>query len=97
MEDTTLDGFDGAQKGVTGEGMAEGLPASGILLIGVGEGHEGSPLHVIPRAVTSGGALGEGAAECSVLEMEGLAATAVGGGRESILARVIEEIEAEDG
>ena len=77
--------------------MAKSLPTSGVLLIGVGEGHEGSPLHVIPRAVTSGGALGKGAAECSVLETKGLAATAVGGGRESILARATEEIEAEDG
>ena len=93
--DTSLDGADGAEVGVTREAMAKGLPTCAVLLIGVGKGDVCPLLHVIPRTGTGGDALESRAAERCVGETEGLAAATVGGGRQGVFPGSAEEVEGE--
>ena len=65
--------------------MAERLPTSGVLLIGVGEGHIGPLLHVMQRTVTGGDALGERAAESGIHEAKGFATATVSSRGKGIL------------
>ena len=57
--------------------MAERFSTSGVLLIGVGEGHIGPLLHVMQRTVTGGDTLDERAAESGIHEAKGLATAMV--------------------
>jgi hypothetical protein len=75
--------------------MAERFPTCGILLIGVGEGHIGPLLHVIQRAVTSGGALDERAAEGGIHETKWVATAPISSRRESVFPRATEEVKSE--
>jgi hypothetical protein len=73
--------------------MAECLPASGVLLIGVGEGHIGPLLHVIQRTVTGRGTLDERAAESGIPETKGFATATISSRGESIFAGAAKEVE----
>jgi hypothetical protein len=73
--------------------MAKCLPASGILLIGVGEGHIGPLLHVIQRAITSRGALDERAAEGGIHEAEWFATATISSRGKCVLPGSTKEIE----
>jgi hypothetical protein len=95
--DMASNGPGGAEKVITREAMAEGLHTSGVLLIGVGKGNISPLLHIIPRAVTSGDALGRRATEGDVVEMEWLATSPFSSGGESIFPGTAEEVEGEDG
>ena len=65
--------------------MAEHLPASGILLIGVGKGHIGPLLQVIQRTITGGDMLGKRAAESGIHEAKRFATAMISSKGESIL------------
>jgi hypothetical protein len=74
--------------------MAERLPVSGILLIGVlGKGHIGPLLQVIQRTVTGRGTLDERAAESGIHEAKGLATATISGGGKCVFPGSTEEIE----
>jgi hypothetical protein len=95
VQNTMTSGQHGAEDRVPRESMAECLPVSGVLLIGVGKGHIGSLLHVIQRTVTSGGTLDERAAEGGVHEAKWLATAMVSSRRESVFPRATEEVKGE--
>jgi hypothetical protein len=75
--------------------MAKRLPASGVLLIGVGKGHVGSLLHVIQRTVTGRGTLDERAAEGGIHKTKWLATATISSRRESVFPRATEEVKGE--
>ena len=73
--------------------MAECLPMSGVLLIGVGKGNVGPMLHIIPRTSVGGDALEEQAAKGGAIKMEGLTSAMDSGRRQGVLPWVAEEVE----
>jgi hypothetical protein len=73
--------------------MAEHLPMSGVLLIGVGKGHIGPSLHVIQRTITGRDTLDERAAESGIHEAKGFAMATISSGGKSVFPRLTEEIE----
>ena len=89
--------LDGAEDGIPRGAMAQGFPASAVLLVSVGKGHIGPLLHIMQRAVAGGDALDESTTEGGISQMEGLASAALGGWREGVLARAAEEEEGKCG
>jgi hypothetical protein len=95
VENTTASGQYGAKDEIPREAMAECLPTSGVLLVGVGKGHIGSLLHVIQRTVISGGTLDERAAEGGIHETKRVTTAPISSRRESVFPRATEEVKGE--
>jgi hypothetical protein len=96
VQHTALSSSDWAQDGVSRGPVSECFPPRCVLLVSVGEGDVHPCLHVIQGTRCGGWALNGGAAECGVMQSEGLASPPVGCSGEGVFARSAEEVESQD-
>ena len=85
VDDSVLAGTNGAEGVVTGQSVAEGFAACGVLLVSIGKGDVNPCLHIIRGTLSSASMLYGGTAKGDIVQSEGGAASPFGGRGESVL------------